>query len=210
MSGALLRMHKEIWIHKGIIVSGNAIHRKWNRRGEKFSITQESSHDKRRIEKHDPNSKQNDSLGKLGEEYAKHYLSCVYGIPLSEVDYEPREIHNKGWVPDLKILLPGEGSLHVKTCQESTVRYCDGEYSWLFSYNVNDPKSDTDTLFNRMDSDEIIVLMYVPDASVDYAIFMATSPWKLISRRVEESLPKKECSKDWKRALYFNHLTELC
>lgn len=146
-------------------------------------------------------------FGKFGELTGALFLRTK-GWPKVLPDFSVRTGVKKGWDCDLPFnkinkVFPG---CHVKTCNEKTRQFA-GEYTWTFQWENTSGVGGRDPLFMRPDSNELVLLMYVPSLDENKAVVVATAPWNKIHGILRDPISDK--LKGLKKCLYYEDLINL-
>jgi len=115
-------------------------------------------------------------LSKYSEWIVAYGLTKI-GFPRTEPGMEIRTNSQKGWEPDLTYPEnPDIPDLHLK----NTPAIYRKRMSWTFQWKNKSGKGGTDPLFKNPDSNDIVILTYVPNINSRTGVIMYSSPWRLL------------------------------
>lgn len=94
-------------------------------------------------------------------------------------------------------------NVHVKACSRATREYA-GDYTWTFQYGNLHGRGGRDALFSRVDSEDLIALVYLENPMSASADIKAILPWRDLVPLLSE--PKKPTLVGLKKCLYMETL----
>ncbi len=142
-------------------------------------------------------------LGKMGEFFVADFMNKVLKFPKVSPNLDILTSHNKDWTCDLRYKEHGLDDLHVKACDNNTVRFTGGA-SWTYQKsNINNNYGE-DKLFKDTDYNALTAFVYLENAEINHALIFSIMPWGNVRTILRD--PIKKSLIGLKKCVYANDI----